>query len=40
VNAKRCDLEEVKPDFGKRELHFKDAPTTKKVWEVLVREWS
>ena len=40
MNAKRCDTEEVKPDFGKRELHFKDAPSTKKVWEVLVREWS
>lgn len=40
VNAKRCHLEEVKPDLGKRELHFKDAPSTKKVWEVLVREWS
>ena len=39
VNAKRCDLEEVE-DIAKRQLHFKDAPSTKKVWEVLVREWS
>mgnify|MGYP007020065374 CR=1 FL=1 len=40
VNAKRCDLEEVKPDFGKRELHFGDTLPKEKVWEVLVREWS
>jgi len=40
VNAKRCDLEEVKPDFGKRELHFKDTLPKGKVWEVLLREWS
>ena len=37
ANAKRTELE-VKPEFGKRELQFKDTP--KKVWEVLVREWS
>jgi len=28
------------PEFGKRELHFKDTPSKGKVWEVLVREWS
>ena len=37
-NAKRCELKEVE-DIAKRQLHFKDAPSTKKVWEVLVREW-
>jgi hypothetical protein len=43
VNAKRTEMQttpEFAPEFGKRELHFKDAPSTKKVWEVLVREWS
>jgi hypothetical protein len=40
VNAKKCELEEVKPHIAKRQLHFGDAPSTKKVWEVLVREWS
>ena len=39
VNAKRTEMQ-VTPNFGKRELHFRDAPSTKKVWEVLVREWS
>ena len=39
VNAKRTKLKEVE-DIAKRQLHFKDAPSTKKVWEVLVREWS
>jgi len=37
ANAKTCELE-VKPEFGKRELHFKDTPSNK-VW-VLIREWS
>jgi hypothetical protein len=40
VNAKKCELEEVNPHIAKRQLHFGDAPSTKKVWEVLVREWS
>ena len=40
VNAKRCELQEVKPEFSKRALLFKDAPSNKKVWDVLVREWS
>jgi hypothetical protein len=40
VNAKQCALEVVKPDFGKRELHFTDTLPKGKVWEVLVREWS
>jgi hypothetical protein len=31
---------EVKREFGKRELHFKDTLPKEKVWEVLVREWS
>ena len=39
VNAKRTELQET-PEFGKRELHFKDTPSKGKVWEVLVREWS
>ena len=37
ANAKGSELE-VKPEFGKRQLHFKDTPSNK-VW-VLVREWS
>ena len=36
ANAKGSESE-VKPEFGKRQLHFKDTPS-KKVW-VLVREW-
>ena len=37
ANAKGSESE-VKPAFGKRQLHFKDIPSNK-VW-VLVREWS
>ena len=37
ANAKGSELQ-VKPEFGKRQLHFEDIPS-KKVW-VLLREWS
>ena len=37
VNAKRFDIE-PKPEFGKRQLHFKDVPSNK-AWGVFVREY-
>ena len=37
ANAKGSETE-VKPEFGKRQLHFEDIPS-KKVW-ILLREWS
>ena len=40
LNAKGNELEEGKPEFGKRQLHFKDTSPNEKVWRVFVRQWS